>query len=48
MARKAKVEGEAGNALNDVERAKKSLNELVSTYPQSAEANAAQTELKKL
>jgi len=40
--------GKAYRRLNDVERAKKSLNELVSTYPQSAEANAAQTELKKL
>lgn len=40
--------GKAYRRLNDRDRAKKSLNELVSSYPQSAEANAAQTELKKL
>jgi tetratricopeptide (TPR) repeat protein len=40
--------GRAYRRLNDIDRAKKSLNELISTYPQSAEATAAQTELKKL
>ena len=40
--------GKAYRRLNDIERAKKSLNQLVSTYPQSAEAGVAQTELKKL
>lgn len=40
--------GKAYRRLNDIDRAKKSLNELISTYPQSAEAATAQTELKKL
>jgi tetratricopeptide (TPR) repeat protein len=40
--------GRAYRRLNDIDRAKKSLKELISTYPQSAEATAAQTELKKL
>ena len=40
--------GKAYRRLNDVERAKKSLNELIAAFPQSAEAAAAQTELKKL
>lgn len=34
--------------LDDVDHAKKSLNELIASFPQSAEAAAAQTELKKL
>jgi tetratricopeptide (TPR) repeat protein len=34
--------------LNDTDRAKKSLNELITTFPRSTEAAAAQTELKKL
>lgn len=34
--------------LDDVDHAKKALNELIASYPQSAEAAAAQTELKKL
>jgi tetratricopeptide (TPR) repeat protein len=34
--------------LNDNDRARKSLNELITAFPQSAEAAAAQTELKKL
>jgi TolA-binding protein len=34
--------------LEDVDHAKKTLNELIASYPQSAEAAAAQTELKKL
>jgi tetratricopeptide (TPR) repeat protein len=40
--------GKAYRRLNDVERARKSLNELIAAFPQSAEAAAAQTELKKL
>ena len=40
--------GKAYRRLNDINRAKKSFNELITTFPQSAEANAAQTELKKL
>jgi predicted negative regulator of RcsB-dependent stress response len=40
--------GRAYRRLNDPARARKSLNELVTTFPQSAEAGAAQTELKKL
>jgi tetratricopeptide (TPR) repeat protein len=40
--------GRAYRRLNDIDRAKKALKELISTYPQSAEATAAQTELKKL
>ena len=40
--------GKAYRRLNDIDRAKKSLNELITTFPQSAEANAAQTELKKM
>jgi len=40
--------GRAYRRLNDVDRAKKALNELISTYPQSAEATAAKNELKKL
>ena len=40
--------GKTYRRLNDIDRAKKSFNELISTFPQSAEANAAQTELKKL
>jgi tetratricopeptide (TPR) repeat protein len=34
--------------LDDEERAKKSLNELVATFPKSAEAAAAQSELQKM
>lgn len=34
--------------LDDVDHAKRTLNELIASYPQSAEAAAAQTELKKL
>ncbi|CAN5604986.1 hypothetical protein BH18VER1_BH18VER1_06700 [soil metagenome] len=34
--------------LDDFERAKQSLNELVTTFPKSAEATLAQAELKKL
>ncbi len=34
--------------LDDTERARKSLNELVAAYPKSAEAAVAQTELQKL
>lgn len=34
--------------LDDVDHAKKTLNELIASFPQSAEAAAAQTELKKL
>src|SRR5437868_11755685 len=34
--------------LNDKDRAKRAFNELISTYPQSAEASAAGAELKKL
>jgi tetratricopeptide (TPR) repeat protein len=34
--------------LDDVDRAKKSLNELIATFPQSIEAVAGQMELKKL
>jgi tetratricopeptide (TPR) repeat protein len=40
--------GRVYRRLNDVGRARKSLNELVSTFPQSAEAGLAQAELKKL
>src|SRR5262249_47517011 len=40
--------GKAYRRLNDTDRAKKSVNELLATYPQSVEAKAAQTELKKL
>ena len=34
--------------LEDVDHARKALNELIASFPQSAEAAAAQTELKKL
>ena len=34
--------------LNDTDRAKRTLNELLTAFPQSAEATAAQAELKKL
>jgi tetratricopeptide (TPR) repeat protein len=34
--------------LNDTDRAKKSLNELITSFPHSTEAAVAQTELKKL
>jgi tetratricopeptide (TPR) repeat protein len=34
--------------LDENERAKKALNELIATFPKSAEASAAQTELQKL
>ena len=34
--------------LEDLERAKKSLNDLIATFPQSAEAALAKTELQKL
>ncbi|HEY4284062.1 MAG TPA: tetratricopeptide repeat protein [Chthoniobacterales bacterium] len=40
--------GKTYRRLNDMGRAKKSLNELIGAFPQSAEATAAQTELKKL
>jgi len=40
--------GRAYRRLNDNDRAKKALNELIKTYPQSAEAKDAQAELKKL
>jgi TolA-binding protein len=34
--------------LDDVDRAKKSLNELIAQFPKTAEANVAKTELQKL
>lgn len=34
--------------LDDIDRAKKSLHDLITTFPKSAEAAAAQTELQKL
>ncbi|HEX8678837.1 MAG TPA: tetratricopeptide repeat protein, partial [Chthoniobacterales bacterium] len=34
--------------LDDIDRAKKSLQDLISAFPRSAEAAAAQTELQKL
>ncbi|MFL6513648.1 MAG: tetratricopeptide repeat protein [Chthoniobacterales bacterium] len=40
--------GRAYRRLNDTKHAKKALNDLVAAFPQSAEAAAAQTELKKL
>jgi hypothetical protein len=40
--------GRAYRRLNDTDRAKRSLNELLTAFPQSAEATAAQAELKKL
>ena len=40
--------GRAYRRLNDKDRAKKSFNDLIAAFPQSAEAAAAQTELKKL
>jgi tetratricopeptide (TPR) repeat protein len=40
--------GRAYRRLNDKDHAKKALNELIAAFPQSAEAAAAQTELKKL
>jgi tetratricopeptide (TPR) repeat protein len=40
--------GRAYRRLNDINRAKRALNELLTAFPQSAEATAAQTELKKL
>ncbi len=40
--------GRAYRRLNDTKRAKKALNDLVAAFPQSPEAGAAQTELKKL
>ena len=40
--------GRAYGRLDDAARAKKSLSELLATYPNSAEAAAAQTELQKL
>ncbi len=40
--------GRAYRRLDDVDRAKKSFNELIAAFPQSAEAAVAQTELKKL
>ena len=40
--------GRAYRRLNDNNRAKRALKELIATFPQSAEANAAQAELKKL
>ena len=39
--------GRALRRLNDNDRAKRTLNELLTAYPQSAEASKAQTELKK-
>jgi tetratricopeptide (TPR) repeat protein len=38
----------AFRGLDDLERAKKSLNELIKDYPKSAQAALAQTELKKI
>src|SRR4029077_14127830 len=40
--------GRAYRRLNDNDRAKRALNDLVTTFPQSAEASAAQAELKRL
>ena len=40
--------GRAYRRLNDKDRAKKTFNELIAAYPQSAEAATAQTELKRL
>jgi tetratricopeptide (TPR) repeat protein len=40
--------GRSYRRLNDNDRAKRALNELLTTFPQSAEATAAQAELKKL
>ena len=40
--------GRAYRRLNDKDRAKRAFNELISSYPQSAEAKDAQAELKKL
>ena len=40
--------GRALRRLNDKDRAKRALNELLTAFPQSAEATAAQAELKKL
>jgi TolA-binding protein len=40
--------GRAYRRLNDTDRAKRTLNELLTAFPQSAEATAAQAELKKL
>ena len=40
--------GRAYRRLNDKDRAKKSFNELIAAYPKSAEATAAQNELKRL
>jgi tetratricopeptide (TPR) repeat protein len=40
--------GRAYRRLNDKDRAKKTFNDLIAAFPQSAEAAAAQTELKKL
>jgi tetratricopeptide (TPR) repeat protein len=40
--------GRAYRRLNDMNRAKRALNELLIAFPQSAEATVAQTELKKL
>jgi TolA-binding protein len=40
--------GRAYRRLDDVDHAKKAFNELISNFPQSAEATMAQTELKKL
>jgi tetratricopeptide (TPR) repeat protein len=40
--------GRAYRRLNDKDRARKSFNELIASFPQSAEAAVAQTELKRL
>ncbi|HJT81470.1 MAG TPA: tetratricopeptide repeat protein [Chthoniobacterales bacterium] len=40
--------GRAYRRLNDKDRAKKTFNELIASFPQSAEAAAAQNELKRL
>jgi tetratricopeptide (TPR) repeat protein len=40
--------GRSYRRLNDDERAKRALNELLTAFPKSAEATAAQSELKKL
>jgi TolA-binding protein len=40
--------GRAYRRLNDKDRAKKSFNDLIAAFPQSAEAGVAQAELKRL
>jgi TolA-binding protein len=40
--------GRAYRRLDDFDRAKKTFNELIATFPKSAEAALAQTEVQKL